>query len=217
MLGKSKTGILLYLPIIGIFLFFVLYILAASKYPGGSQADDFSTGFDWFHNYWCDLMKEIAYNQTTNFARPIAILATFLLAFSIALFSIQFPKYLPVSSFWDKATSISGTLAMIVATLIFTDLHDKVIIVCSLFGLVTVVGIFKGLIHNKKRTHQKIAIFCLFLILINNVLYYGEYYYYLPLIQKLTFAVILLWLVSINWLFIQKKHQMPLRHLMLRT
>ena len=96
---KAKTGIFLYLPIAGIFLFFVLYIFAASKYPGGSQADDFSIGFDWFHNYWCDLMKEVAYNESKNPARPIAIAATFLLSFSISLFSIQFPKYLPVSNF----------------------------------------------------------------------------------------------------------------------
>jgi hypothetical protein len=201
---KAKTGIFLYLPIAGIFLFFVLYIFAASKYPGGSQADDFSIGFDWFHNYWCDLMKEVAYNESKNPARPIAIAATFLLSFSISLFSIQFPKYLPVSNFWNRATSISGTLAMITVTLIFTDLHDKVIIVCSLFGLITVVGIFKGLILNKEILHQRIAFFCFFLILINNVLYHGEQYYYLPLIQKLTFLIILIWFVTINWLFIKK-------------
>ena len=202
---KYKTKIFLYLPIVGIFLFFVLYVLAASKYPGGSQADDFSIGFDWFHNYWCDLMKEIAYNETPNTARPIAILATFLLAFSIALFSIYFPKYLPVSNFWDKATSVSGTLSMIVATLIFTDLHDLVIVVCSLLGLITVVGVFKGLIYNKEIRHQQIAVFCFFLIIINNILYYTGYYYYLPFIQKITFAIVLIWLTSINWLFIQKR------------
>ena len=209
-MSKSKTRILLYLPIAGIFLFFMLYLFAASKYPGGSQEDDFSIGFDWFHNYWCDLMKDIAYNKKLNEARPIAIFATFLLSFSIALFSIQFPKFLPVSKFWDKATSISGVLAMSIAILIFTSLHDIVIIVCSLFGLVTVIGIFKGLIKNRERLHQRIAIFCFFLIVINNILYYGEAYYYLPLIQKLTFAVILIWLASLNLLFIKRsKHRMP--------
>ncbi len=209
---KSKTGIFLYLPITGIFLFFVLYILAASKYPGGSQAYDYSIGFDWVHNYWCDLMKEVAYNKIVNPARPIAIAATFLLAFSVALFSIYFPKYLPVSSFWNTATRISGILAMAAATFIFTDLHDLVIVICSLFGLVTIAGVFKGLIHNKEKVHQRIAVFCFFLILMNNVFYYIEYYYYLPFFQKITFAIILLWLMSINWLFVQKNGRTPSKH-----
>jgi hypothetical protein len=203
--SKTKTGILLYLPIIGIFLFFLLYAYAASKYPGGSQEDQFSVSFDLFHNYWCDLMKAIAYNTKPNPARPIAISATYLLAGSLALFCIQFSSYLPVSRFWDLCTSISGVIAMMIGTLIFTSLHDKVILVGSLFGLLTVVGIFKGLIHNHEIQHQRMAIFCFFLIVGNNVLYYSEQYYFLPLIQKMTFFIVLIWIISLNVLFFRKK------------
>ena len=47
---KLNPTLLAYLPIIGILLFWVLFIYAATLYPGGSQADSNSVGYDWVNN-----------------------------------------------------------------------------------------------------------------------------------------------------------------------
>ncbi|MGB5430515.1 MAG: hypothetical protein WBM94_12640, partial [Eudoraea sp.] len=60
------------LPTVGILIFIGLYIYAASLYPGGSQLDSNSLGFDWMNNYWCNLMNENGMNGLENPARPFA-------------------------------------------------------------------------------------------------------------------------------------------------
>lgn len=193
-----KPKYLIYLPSIGIGLFFLLYWYASTLYPGGSQASETAEGFDWLHNYWCDMMGTVAQNGSTNPAFPYAMAATIILAFSIAMFSYYFPKYIPSSPFWDQAISITGMIAMFLAVWIFSPLHDIVIIISSLFGLITIIGIYKGLHKNQLTRHIWAAWICFGLLLINNILYYGNFLYHLPLIQKITFAVVLLWLVFLN-------------------
>jgi hypothetical protein len=51
---------ILLLPPVGILIFILLYIVAAFFYPGGSEFDTHSDGFSWKHNYWCNLLNELA-------------------------------------------------------------------------------------------------------------------------------------------------------------
>ena len=97
-----------------------LYVFAASLYPGGSQANMNSVGFDWFNNYWCNLMNEKAMNGLENPARPIAITAMIILCASLLLFFIQFAKHYVKNRTWKMIIQILGTLSMISAALIFT-------------------------------------------------------------------------------------------------
>jgi hypothetical protein len=60
-------------PILGTLLFVVLYLVASSLYPGGSQVDKGSIGFSWTNNYWCNLLSGNAINGQPNPAKPYAI------------------------------------------------------------------------------------------------------------------------------------------------
>ncbi len=193
-------------PTIGILLYIALYIFSASLYPGGSQADLNAKGFDWINNYWCNLLNVEAMNGALNPARPFAMAAMIILCFSMALFFYLFPKFFFVSKFWKTTTQVSGGLAMTFAVLIFTDYHDVMTSLASIFGLFALIGIFVGLIKNKSTGYLLAGGFCIFLIAVNNYIYYSKQFLVaLPLIQKITFAIMLVWVMALNVEFLKKK------------
>ncbi len=192
-------------PTFGILLFVGLFFIAASMYPGGSQFNPNSTGFSWADNYWCNLLYEEAINGETNPARPFAIVGMGFLCGSLALFFYMFPKYYPLNKIWDRIIQISGVLSMLLAASISTEHHDIMTTLSSLSGLCTLVGILMSLYKNKLRGFMYTAFFCIILLGVNNYIYYSEnYLYYLPIIQKITFAVILLWVIALNFSFLKR-------------
>jgi len=58
----------------------------------GSQADSNSIGYDWIHNYWCDLLSEKATNGQPNPARPFSITRMAVLCLSLAVFFAKFAE-----------------------------------------------------------------------------------------------------------------------------
>lgn len=198
------------MPTFGILIFTGLYIYAASLYPGGSQADINSTGFDWANNYWCNLMNENGMNGVENPSRPFAISSMIILCSSLALFFFQFVKHFAESGIWKPIIQISGTLSMISAVLIFTKYHDLMTTISSIFGVLVVVGIIR-IIYKSDLTVFKISgIVCIILLGINNLIYYSENYIeYLPIIQKITFVLILAWIVGLN---LKMKNKNVLQH-----
>ncbi|MBK8192178.1 MAG: hypothetical protein IPK76_02765 [Lewinellaceae bacterium] len=187
------------IPIIGILIFISLYIYSASLYPGGSQADTNSPGFDWFHNYWCNLLNPQAMNGMPNPARPYAIFAMLILCLSLAFFFNSFTQNYPINKNWDVTINVSGIVSMLCAVLIFSDWHDRMTSVSSAFGLVVLIGIFVGLYRHNKKKHIWTGLFSAILLAINNYIYYsGNYLYYLPFLQKITFAVVLVWIYCLN-------------------
>jgi len=89
---------------------------------------------------------------------------------------------------------------MICAILVFTRYHSIMIALSSLFGLFTLVGIIIE-VYSSKLTLLKIGgLFCILLLAVNNYIYYSrDWVDILPLLQKITFAIVLLWLIGINY------------------
>lgn len=192
------------LPTYGIMLFGILGVIASFYYPGGSQADPTSEGFSWAHNYWCNLLYTWAINGETNPAQPVAIAATLVLFASLAYFFYQFPKYFSINKIWDRLIRFTGVGAMVLAVLVFSHLHDLFGIICSVMGLVTLVGIFYGVVKHRQRVFAVVAVWCILLVGMNNYIYFSEnYIHYLPIVQKITFASVLLWVIGINIQFLK--------------
>lgn len=188
-----------YTTIIGITLFVLIYIFSAALYPGGSQADLTSEGFDWVHNYWCNLLNTEAMNGRPNPARPYAITATIVLCGSIAIFFYQFSGALELTARWRQTIRISGLSSMVCAALIFTRWHDLMTTLASMFGLVALAGVIIVLISNKMHAFLRWAALCILLMGVNNYIYYSGYYLVaLPLLQKITFLVVLGWVVALS-------------------
>ncbi len=188
-------------PLFGTLLFVVLYFIATLLYPGGSQVDKNSKGFSWTNNYWCNLLNANAINEQHNSARPLAITAMFVLCLTLAIFWYIFPQQIDLKKRSRLTIQISGALAMTIGMFLFTDFHDTIVNVASLCGIVATVGTFIGL-HKLKWTKLFwLGIFNLILVVLNNILYYGEgLKLYLPVTQKITFLFFLLWicLITIN-------------------
>lgn len=203
---KTRNGWLL-MPIVGIFLFLLLFVFAAARYPGGSQADLTHEGFDWIHNYWCNLMGEKAMNGEPNDALPIAVLALVILCVSLFFFFYHFSFHLAVNSLWGKIIRVGGLLSMLAAALIATDWHDEMTIVASGFGLFVIAGIMVSLSFSNLILYKWTGAVCLLMLGLNNYIYYTQHgLYLLPLLQKLTFVIVLGWIIGLNWKLYQKAH-----------
>ncbi len=163
----KKQNVWILLPLFGVLLFACLYIVATFFYPGGSQVDGNSKGFSWINNYWCNLLNENAMNGQYNPARPIAMAAMFVLCLTLVNFWYIFPRQIEFNKSSRLTIQLSGAVAMTVGIFLFTDLHDIIVNVASLFGLVATVGTFIGLHKLKWVKLFWLGIFNLILIVIS--------------------------------------------------
>ena len=197
------------IPFLGIAIFVGLYIFSSTLYPGGSQADLNSKGFDWINNYWCNLLNEKGINGQPNPAKPFSILAMVVLCMSLMGFFIQFAKTLPKSKLWKRIIIINGILSMTFATLIFTRYHDLMTILSSIFGLFVVIGIIREIYKSELTIYKISGVICILLLGVNNYVYYTQQFIEsLPLIQKITFAFVLIWIIGLNYELIKKKEKL---------
>lgn len=188
------------IPTLGILCFGILYVYASELYPGGSQANLESEGFDWINNYWCNLMNEKSMNGEPNPARPISIFAMLVLCLSLTIFFFQFSAYIAKHKIWKRIIKIAGLFSMIFATLIFTKYHDSMTMISSFFGLFVVLGMIKEVYGSKLQKYKISGIGGLLLLGLNNYMYYTtQYIEWLPFIQKVTFLIVLMWMIGLNY------------------
>lgn len=193
------------IPFLGILAFIFGFLFSTSLYPGGSQADINAIGFDWMNNYWCNLMNEKGMNGAPNPARPFSIAAMVILCFSFMIFFIQFAEYFVKARIWEKMIRYGGILSMCFAMLIFTEFHDIMTIISSGFGVFVVLGIIIEIYKSDLQHYKTTGIICLALLALNNYIYYSTHLIeYLPLLQKITFSIVLIWVFGLN-LEIRKK------------
>ncbi|WP_282135546.1 hypothetical protein [Seonamhaeicola maritimus] len=201
----NPKGILKFLPTIGILLFIGIYIYASKLYPGGSQADLSSMGFDWSNNYWCNLMREEGLNGIQNKARPVAAIGITILISSMIVFFFQFANYFEKNRIWKMTIKITGALAMISAAFIFTKYHDIMTTILSICGTVVIIGMIRALHKNQLTLMKVMGIFCIVIIGLNNFFYYNkDLIQYSPLVQKGVFIMILTWTIVLNFIINRK-------------
>jgi hypothetical protein len=195
---KTKNSATI-ITLLGALVFVCLYVIATRFYPGGSQADVNTKGFSWLNNYWCNLLNDNAINGQHNPAKPIAMAAMLVLCFTLANFWYNFPRRVQFNKSGRLAVQISGVIAMVIAMFLFTNLHDWVINIASVFALIAIVGTFIGLYKQKWSGLFRLGIFNLSLVALNNMLYYGNgLRLYLPVVQKITFLFFLIWVCLID-------------------
>lgn len=177
----------------------MLYITATLYYPGGSTIDSTRAGFDWLHNYWCDLTGQLAKNGEVNPARPVALTAIVVLCSALGVFWQIVPRLFIKNKRFTKIIRYAGILSMAITVFIFTDFHDTVINVAGIFFVVAVLGTFIGLYNNNLLKLFSYGIFCLILILANYGIYEtGFLLSILPVAQKVAFIVFIGWIGWVN-------------------
>ncbi len=200
MLSSSKKNIWIFAPLFGILLYILLYVIATLFYPGGNQVNKNSKGFSWTQNYWCNLLNENAINGQHNSARPIALTAMLVLCISLATFWYIFPKQIFKKKSNKLIIQISGFISVTIGIFLFTVFHDYIINIATGFGLIALTGTFIGLYKIKWFNLFWMGLFTIILIAVNNLLYYNpKLIWYLPVVQKITFAYFLLWIGLIDF------------------
>ncbi len=117
----------------------------------------------------------------------------------MAIFFFQFAEAFPFSKRWEWAIKFCGVVSMFFGALIFTPLHNGMIGISSLFALVPIVGIFKGMIAAKTHGYLGLGLLCAVLLGLCNYFYYTQHFIeWLALFQKIALAVVLLWIVVVN-------------------
>lgn len=185
--------------IAGIMLFMCLYVIATWYYPGGSQENLHSVGFSWRHNYWCNLLDTVAMNGQMNQAKSIATIALVILSFSLGLFWYVFPISVSISSAYRKIIQLSGVLSMMVVLFLVDGFsHDGIINVATFFGIIATLGTLYSLKILQQNFYLVWGVLNLLGVAVNAMVYYEKSALgFLPVIQKFSFVLFLVWIVGI--------------------
>ena len=183
----------------GIVLFLACYFIAAHYYPGGSAINRTSRGFDWVHNYWCDLLTQTAINGEQNEARGIALLAMVFLFSALNIFWFFLTQFFHERRFNKLIIRCTGIISVFVLMFIFTSFHDVIVGVGGALMAVPLAATLKELYNNKLIGLCLFGCVCILLILLNFFMYMTHWWIIaLPLIQKLTLLLFLVWVLLIG-------------------
>ena len=177
----------------GIILFIASYLVATLYYPGGSDFDRNGKGFDWVHNYWCELLADNVKSGTPNTAKPIAVGAFVVLAVTMMLCWFQ-ASFLVRAKILKLLIIIPGVVSCLVLFFLSSTAHDLVINIAGAFGLTALSVTLAGLWRQRFMGPMVLGLTCVFLCLLNSFIYYsGTWFYALAVIQKISFVAFLSW------------------------
>ena len=188
-----------YIPTICIILFLILFLYCTTLYPGSSQHDINAIGFSWQHNYWCDILEIDTYNMERNPSSKWGILATIILCIGTGWLFYQFPDHYHASNTEKWLVSGFGISSMLVASLIFTPLHNYVIAIATTLALIAILAMFYVLFRQQEWPLFYYGVFACTIMLINNYIYYSRSgVEHLPWIQKISLLIVFSWIVMID-------------------
>ncbi len=182
----------------------ILLSVATAKYPGGSEFDKMAIGFDWQHNYLCNLFDAFAVNGELNGGRFWAIGGMFAMCLAFALFFIFFAVKIPVKS---AALIIRyfGASAMLFGFLAVTPIHNAMITIASMLSLVSMFYITVYIFKSRLLLFKCLSIACLLVAYLCNYIYYTQHYLeYLAVFQKISLVFAIVWMLGLNY-FTQKE------------
>ncbi len=204
---------MLLLPLVGMLLFVLLYLLATFHYPGGSYAMPQKDGFSFWHNYLCDLLDQEAINGELNGASSYARWALGVLCASLLWLWANLPRLFNRKSWNLYLMWVMGLLAVLAMAFLGSETHDSIVRISGAFGLVALVSC---IVELHKAGYPKLAILgssCLLVFLLNYYIYEtGILMRSLPVIQKLTFALFLLWFALLNRVLLRQLRHGGMRH-----
>ncbi len=183
----------------GIVVALVLLLVATWAYPGGSQFDQHSVGFDWQNNYLSNLFGPKAVNGEANTARFFAIPGMFFLCVSFGYFFFEFSQNIASESS-SRIIRYLGVGAMGFAFLAVTPLHDIAITVAGTLVLISMFYLTVFLFKTRLHALKVLSV----LSLLNSYgcsFVYNTYSYleWLPIMQKIGIALMIAWVLGLEY------------------
>ncbi len=188
-----------WIPSAAVAIFLCFYMVAGWLYPGGTKFDPGRMGFSMVDNYWCDLLDEPTYGGHQNPARPVALVGILILCTGLMVFWWRAPLLFPDSASKGWVVRITGIGSGATLPLVATPQHDLAINIAGILGFIA-LGISLNVLKKRRETlpmllGQGTLVFSLLNFLSWQT---GIGLLWLPLLQKIAFAVFLLWVVVIS-------------------
>ena len=191
---EERNRIQFLLPLFGLALFVLFYVVAAMHYPGGSQIDPDKTGFSFWNNYLCDLLDIQTINGVPNPARYYSRVALLVLCLGLMLLWCYVPRLFAEIKGNATAIRATGMGSMLITLFMDGDNHDLVVRLAGMFGFVALVLLMIQLLKSGRAALFGFGLFCLLIFLVNYYIYETSIYIdALPVIQKVTFVSFLCW------------------------
>lgn len=177
----------------------ILFSIATLRYPGGSNWNNNSVGFDWEYNYITHLFKPIAVNGESNGAVSwaIAAMAMLCVGFSFFFFKISQKISTPSSS---RVIKWCGSLSMVFAFLAVTPWHDTAVVISNVLILLTLFYITVHLFKSRWYGFGLLSAICLATLYLGSFMYYGRLWIeWLPVVQKSIFIMAIVLALGLTW------------------
>ncbi len=177
--------------LIGFIISFLLLLIASFYYPGGSQVDINSIGYDWKNNYLCNLFTPKAMNGEDNPSRFIAIPGMLFLCLSMAIFFFRISNVVATGAS-VKIIKCFGVASMLCAFLAATPYHNIMTTAGSTLGLVALFYITVFVLKSGLTLFKILCIANLAIMYFANYVYYsGQMIVVLPVVQKLSYLMLI--------------------------
>ena len=189
-----------YCILIGVILGTVLLVVATMYYPGGTNENLNSDGYDWAGNYISHLLRPQAVNGEENMARPFAILGVLFLTASFGLFFINFSKRIQIrsASLVIKYLGIMATIFGFIT--IVPEMHDLMVTLSSILTLLIFFYITVIVIKSKLTVMKIISIFFLLTFYFGAFMYFSRFQLeYMPIMQKVIFIIKIIWVLLLEY------------------
>jgi hypothetical protein len=147
-------------------------------------------------NYWCDLLDATTYGGRPNPSRSIALAAMVVLCAGLSVLWWTVPALFQDARRRGRLVRFAGLASAVVTPLVGTPLHDWAIDAAGLCGVAAFGATMSAMGNRGERASSFLAALTLSLALANFVVWQtGLGLVVLPLIQKVAFASVLLWVV----------------------
>lgn len=177
----------------------ILFYLSTLHYPGGSNWNKNTIGFDWRYNYITNLFNPIAVNGESNGSVPWAIAAMFILCTGFALFFIETSQKIATPSS-SRIIKWGGTLSMLFAFLAVTPWHDLMVTISNVLVMLSLFYITVHLFRSKLYMIGLLSAACLGAIYAGSTMYYTQLWLdWLPVAQKTVFTLKIILILSMTW------------------
>lgn len=185
--------------LLGIIIALALLFIATMHYPGGSQHSKTSIGYDWRNNYLCNLFGANAVNGAANTSRPWAVAGMLFLSLSFGLFFFDFSKKIPAAGA-AKVVRYCGVGAMAFAFLVVTPYHDPMVTTAGTLALISMFYVTVFIFKSRLLLFKVLSVVCLLVFYCCNYIYYTRSYLdILPILQKVLFALVVTWVLMLQY------------------
>lgn len=185
--------------------YLIVFTLAAIVYPGGSESNPNAVGYSLFHNFLCDAMLVITPGGELNPARSLATISHLILSGTMILFFFLLPMIFDWTNRNTVLIRYVGMLTMTVFVFMYTDIHDHIVTATGILGTVALVPFFIEMRRYPGGGLKILAYVCFILSIIVFFSFETKIgFYYLPLLQKITFVFDAWWVIWVSLIVTRK-------------